>query len=313
MSSPAEATTTRVGRQRFRHGRIEADPRGPQRPPAQRDRPRQPSLFAELLAVVDETLQPTRASLRPRPSAHPGHPRNHPWRECRDGQAWRRPRQRVRREAPRAWRWLQSSGFADDDALYGPPRHDLGKERWSRRRIGLAVPGRPIGPWSRRTGAPRGIRDRTDRTHAHETPRKAPGRGAAGRNDSSPSALPKAHQNDGCDRQDDRDRPQAHAIHTAAYGRGVHRWWKVAGPPSSLSSSRRNGARQHGSRHPSRGRPLRVLSSPGSLVSVSGSLRTQPGPNHANRLAHESIHDQTRQGGTRRDRRRQSTCSGTPQ
>ena len=30
----------------------------------------------------------------------------------------------------RSWRWLQSSGFADDDALYGPPRPDLGKERF---------------------------------------------------------------------------------------------------------------------------------------------------------------------------------------
>jgi hypothetical protein len=27
--------------------------------------------------------------------------------------------------------------------------------------IGLAVPGRPIGPWSRRTGAPEGVRDQT--------------------------------------------------------------------------------------------------------------------------------------------------------
>jgi hypothetical protein len=25
---------------------------------------------------------------------------------------------------------LQSSGFLDDDALYGPPRPDLGKERF---------------------------------------------------------------------------------------------------------------------------------------------------------------------------------------
>jgi hypothetical protein len=32
------------------------------------------SLFAELLAVVDQTMQPTRASLRPRPSAHPWPP-----------------------------------------------------------------------------------------------------------------------------------------------------------------------------------------------------------------------------------------------
>jgi hypothetical protein len=30
----------------------------------------------------------------------------------------------------RAWRWLQSSGFADDDALYGPPRQDLSNERF---------------------------------------------------------------------------------------------------------------------------------------------------------------------------------------
>jgi hypothetical protein len=30
----------------------------------------------------------------------------------------------------RAWRWLQSSGFAEDDALFGPPRPDLGKERF---------------------------------------------------------------------------------------------------------------------------------------------------------------------------------------
>jgi hypothetical protein len=30
----------------------------------------------------------------------------------------------------RAWRWLQSSGYPDDDALYGPPRPDLGKERF---------------------------------------------------------------------------------------------------------------------------------------------------------------------------------------
>jgi hypothetical protein len=29
-------------------------------------------------------------------------------------------------------------------------------------RIGLAVPGRPIGPWSRRTGAPEGVRDQTE-------------------------------------------------------------------------------------------------------------------------------------------------------
>jgi hypothetical protein len=30
----------------------------------------------------------------------------------------------------RAWRWLQSSGLADDDALYGPPRQDLSNERF---------------------------------------------------------------------------------------------------------------------------------------------------------------------------------------
>ena len=30
----------------------------------------------------------------------------------------------------RAWRWLQSSGFAEDDALYGPPREGLDKERF---------------------------------------------------------------------------------------------------------------------------------------------------------------------------------------
>ena len=30
----------------------------------------------------------------------------------------------------RAWRWLQSSGFAEEDALYGPPRQDLSKERF---------------------------------------------------------------------------------------------------------------------------------------------------------------------------------------
>jgi hypothetical protein len=30
----------------------------------------------------------------------------------------------------RAWRWLQSSGFAEDDALYRPPRQDLDKERF---------------------------------------------------------------------------------------------------------------------------------------------------------------------------------------
>jgi hypothetical protein len=30
----------------------------------------------------------------------------------------------------RAWRWLQSSGFAEDDALYGPPRESLDKERF---------------------------------------------------------------------------------------------------------------------------------------------------------------------------------------
>jgi hypothetical protein len=30
----------------------------------------------------------------------------------------------------RAWRWLQSPGFAEDDALYGPPRQDLDKERF---------------------------------------------------------------------------------------------------------------------------------------------------------------------------------------
>jgi hypothetical protein len=30
----------------------------------------------------------------------------------------------------RAWRWLQSSGFGDDDALYGPPRQDRGTERF---------------------------------------------------------------------------------------------------------------------------------------------------------------------------------------
>jgi hypothetical protein len=29
----------------------------------------------------------------------------------------------------RAWRWLQSSGFAEDDALYGP-RQDLDRERF---------------------------------------------------------------------------------------------------------------------------------------------------------------------------------------
>jgi hypothetical protein len=30
----------------------------------------------------------------------------------------------------RAWRWLQSSGFAEDDALYGSPRQDLDQERF---------------------------------------------------------------------------------------------------------------------------------------------------------------------------------------
>jgi hypothetical protein len=30
----------------------------------------------------------------------------------------------------RAWQWLQSSGFAEDDTLYGPPRQDLDKERF---------------------------------------------------------------------------------------------------------------------------------------------------------------------------------------
>jgi hypothetical protein len=30
----------------------------------------------------------------------------------------------------RAWRWLQSSGFAEDDALYGPPRPELSNERF---------------------------------------------------------------------------------------------------------------------------------------------------------------------------------------
>jgi hypothetical protein len=30
----------------------------------------------------------------------------------------------------RAWRWLQSSGFDDNGALYGPPRPDLSKERF---------------------------------------------------------------------------------------------------------------------------------------------------------------------------------------
>jgi hypothetical protein len=30
----------------------------------------------------------------------------------------------------RVWRWLQSSGFMEDEALYGPPRQDLGKERF---------------------------------------------------------------------------------------------------------------------------------------------------------------------------------------
>ena len=30
----------------------------------------------------------------------------------------------------RAWRWLQSSGFGGDDALYGPPQQDLNKERF---------------------------------------------------------------------------------------------------------------------------------------------------------------------------------------
>jgi hypothetical protein len=30
----------------------------------------------------------------------------------------------------RAWRWLQSSGFDDDGALYGPPRQELDKERF---------------------------------------------------------------------------------------------------------------------------------------------------------------------------------------
>jgi hypothetical protein len=35
--------------------------------------------------------------------------------------------------------------------------------------IGLAVPGRPIGPWSRRTGAPEASATRRDRTpDAHE-------------------------------------------------------------------------------------------------------------------------------------------------
>jgi hypothetical protein len=30
----------------------------------------------------------------------------------------------------RAWRWLQSSGFNDDEALYGSPRQELDKERF---------------------------------------------------------------------------------------------------------------------------------------------------------------------------------------
>src|SRR5215213_3640079 len=34
--------------------------------------------LAELLAVVDQTMQPTRASLRPRPSAHPWPPSGSP-------------------------------------------------------------------------------------------------------------------------------------------------------------------------------------------------------------------------------------------
>ena len=47
-------------------------------------------------------------------------------------------------------------------------------------RIGLAVPGRPIGPWSRRTGAPEASatgRARTPDAHeiAHRTRRDTPG------------------------------------------------------------------------------------------------------------------------------------------
>jgi hypothetical protein len=30
----------------------------------------------------------------------------------------------------RAWRWLQSSGFPENDALYGPARQDSDKERF---------------------------------------------------------------------------------------------------------------------------------------------------------------------------------------
>ena len=30
----------------------------------------------------------------------------------------------------RAWRWLRSSGFAEDDTLYGPPKESLDSERF---------------------------------------------------------------------------------------------------------------------------------------------------------------------------------------
>jgi hypothetical protein len=54
-------------------------------------------------------------------------------------------------------RWVPAS---DLGYLRGPKLHGM---QWVKALIGLAVPGRPIGPWSRRTGAPKAsatIRDR---------------------------------------------------------------------------------------------------------------------------------------------------------
>jgi hypothetical protein len=60
--------------------------------------------------------------------------------------------------------------------------------------IGLAVPGRPVGPWSRRTGAPEASATRGDRSlgaHeiAHGTRHDTPGQGSTGRDDARASAL----------------------------------------------------------------------------------------------------------------------------
>jgi hypothetical protein len=55
--------------------------------------------------------------------------------------------------------------------------------------IGLAVPGRPIGPWSRRTGAPEAsATDGTGTSDAHGTRRDSPGEATTGWDDAAASA-----------------------------------------------------------------------------------------------------------------------------